>query len=76
MLLPATASHDPIIKLAAYEHSGVREVWRVHPGDRVVSVYLLGGGMYGRANMRELEGTLALASIPDLTIDWAQVSLT
>lgn len=72
VLSPATASHDQIIKLAAYERSGVPEVWLVHPSDRVVSVYLLSNGMYGRANIRELEGTLAVASIPGLTIDWEQ----
>jgi Uma2 family endonuclease len=75
VLSPATASHDQIVKLAAYERSGVREVWLVHPSDRVVSVYFLHEGVYGRATIRELNGTLDVSSLPGITIDWEQFLL-
>ena len=38
VLSPNTAAKDQIQKLAAYEQAGVREVWLVHPTDRVVIV--------------------------------------
>lgn len=31
VISPASASHDQIIKLAAYEKAGVREYWLAHP---------------------------------------------
>lgn len=70
VLSPATAGHDQIVKFAAYERAGVPEVWLVHPTDRVVSVYRLQQGLYARATVRELTGTLAVTSVPGLTIDW------
>ncbi len=42
-LLPATAAHDQAIKLAAFERHGIKECWFVHPTDRILSVYSLGG---------------------------------
>lgn len=36
VISPASASHDQIVKLAAYERAGVREYWLAHPADRVL----------------------------------------
>ncbi len=32
---PTSASHDHILKLAAYERAGVSEYWQAHPVDRI-----------------------------------------
>ena len=73
VLSPSTASHDQILKLSAYERSGVSEVWLVHPTDRTVTVYRRQGGAYGRPAIHELTGSLAVASLPAIVIDWARV---
>jgi len=72
VLSPATASHDQIVKLTAYERAGVREVWLVHPSDRVVSVYVLDGTTYGRAKIFELDGILEVKSVPGISINWSE----
>ena len=73
VLSPASAVHDQIVKLAAYERAGVAEYWLVHPTDRVVTVYRLQDGAYGRPEISELQGTLAVAVVPNLVIDWAEL---
>jgi Uma2 family endonuclease len=73
VLSSASASHDQTVKLAAYERAGVPEVWLVHPIDRVVSVYRLEGGRYGRAMIRETVGELEVAAPLRLRLDWGQV---
>ena len=73
ILSPATASHDQIVKLAAYERAGVPEYWLVHPTDRVVTVYRLESGAYGRPAIHELTGTLAVVTVAGVVIDWAQL---
>ncbi|MCC6473401.1 MAG: Uma2 family endonuclease [Burkholderiales bacterium] len=73
VLSPATASHDQIIKLSAYERAGVREYWLVHPGDRIVTVYRLAGGRYGRAAIHELSGALPIDALPGASIDWDRI---
>ncbi len=76
ILSPATASHDQIVKLAAYERAKVPEYWLVHPSDRIVTVYRLEGGAYGRPAIHELTGTLAVGNVPGIVIDWAQLPLS
>lgn len=73
VLSPATAGHDQIVKCALYERTGVREFWLVHPMDRVVSIYLLDNGTYGKPVVQELDGTTAVAILPQVVIDWARV---
>ena len=71
VLSPSTAAKDQIQKLAAYERAGVREVWLVHPTDRVVIVYTLNAaGGYGKPAIHETAGTLAPGLFPDLAIEW------
>ena len=74
VLSPSTAAHDQTRKLAVYERSGVAEVWLVHPTDRMLTRYRLGDGRYGRPEIQELEGTTAVANLPDIVIDWAAVT--
>lgn len=71
VLSPSTASHDQIVKRALYERVGVREYWVVHPIDRIVTIYVLENGNYGKPAMQELIDTSTSAILPTVTIDWA-----
>ena len=71
VLSPTTASHDQIVKRALYERVGVREYWLVHPIDRIVTIYVLENGSYGKPAMQELIGTSTSVILPAVTIDWA-----
>lgn len=73
VLSPATAGHDQTVKLAAYERAGVREVWLVHPTDRVVTVYVLENRAFGRAAIHEMKGVLAVKAVPGVSVDWDRV---
>jgi len=69
VLSPATASHDQIVKVAAYEQAGECEVWLVHSSDRGVSVYTLDRANYGRATIHRLDSTLGVTSVSKISID-------
>jgi len=73
ILSPGSAGHDQIRKLAIYERHGVREYWLAHPVDRVVTLYRLADGVYGRPSVHEMEGRLACGACPRVEIDWARV---
>jgi Uma2 family endonuclease len=73
VLSPATAIRDQSIKRALYERAGVREYWLVHPTDRVVSIYLLENGAYGKPAVHELVDSTSAATLPQVIIDWARV---
>jgi Uma2 family endonuclease len=73
VLSPATAGHDQVRKLALYERHGVREYWLVHPVDRVVTIYRLENGAYGRPVVDELQGRSRCMACPGAEIDWATV---
>ncbi|MCX7672199.1 MAG: Uma2 family endonuclease [Thiobacillaceae bacterium] len=73
VLSPATAGHDHIVKRQVYERAGVREYWLVHPLDRIVTVYRLADGQYGRPDVYELAGITASRLLPQVHIDWERV---
>ncbi|NJD08120.1 MAG: Uma2 family endonuclease [Methylococcaceae bacterium] len=73
VLSPASASHDQTIKLKAYERAGVREYWLVHPGDRLVIVYRLAEGAYGRPDIQALEGETAIGALPGVAVRWEPI---
>ncbi len=75
VLSPSTAGHDMIVKRDLYERHGVREYWIVHPTDRVVTIYTLIDGAYGKPLVHEFEGELASRVLPEVVIDWARVRL-
>lgn len=58
VLSPGTASHDQLLKRDLYERHGVAEYWLVHPGDRLVTVYRLLNGAYGKPHVQEFAGSL------------------
>lgn len=70
VLSPNTASHDQITKRRTYERAGVAEYWLVHPTDRVLTVYRLENGAYGKPDMQELAGETAISVLPGVTITW------
>jgi Uma2 family endonuclease len=73
VISPASASHDQIVKLAAYEKAGVREYWIVHPSDRLLTVYRRDGAAYGRAEIRELAGETPAGVLPGVAVRWQAV---
>ncbi|MFN3594118.1 MAG: Uma2 family endonuclease [Thiobacillaceae bacterium] len=73
VLSPSTAVHDHILKRSVYERAGVREYWLVHPTDRIVTVYWLTDGEYGRPEVYELTGRTASRVLPEVAIDWDRV---
>ena len=73
VLSPGTAGHDQVRKLSLYERHGVKEYWLVHPVDRVVIMYRLEAGTYGRPAVSELQGSSACRVCADAEIDWDRV---
>jgi Uma2 family endonuclease len=70
VLSPSTAGHDQIRKCQLYERHGVREYWLIHPIDRVLTVYRLIDGEYGKPELSELRGETAVSVLPDIVIQW------
>lgn len=73
VLSPSTAGHDHIQKRRIYERHGVREYWLVHPVDRLLTVYRLLDGEFGKPDIFELQGVTPVQAIPGLEIDWQAV---
>ncbi len=70
VLSPGTASHDQVRKLRVYERAGVREYWLVHPTDRVLTIYRLEQGAYGRPEVQELRGQTPVGVLDEVVIQW------
>jgi Uma2 family endonuclease len=75
ILSPKTAEHDLTVKLPAYERAGVGEVWFIHPTDRMLVIFLLEAGAYGRPRLLPLRGQTLLTVVPGITIDWDRMTL-
>jgi Uma2 family endonuclease len=73
VLSPSTAGHDQIVKRALYERVGVREFWLVHPVDKVVTIYLLQNGAYGKPEVQELVESTSSTVLPEVRIVWERV---
>jgi Uma2 family endonuclease len=70
VLSPATASHDQRLKRQVYERAGVLEYWLVHPADRVLTVYRLVDGQFGKPDVHELAGQTPIGVLPGVAILW------
>ena len=70
VLSPSTAGHDLIKKRQLYERHGVLEYWLIHPVDRVLTVYRLIDGEYGKPELYELRGETAVSVLPVIVIQW------
>lgn len=73
VLSPSTAGHDQVKKLHLYERHGVLEYWMVHPRDKVLTVYTLNNGAYGRPYTQELSGETPVGVLEGVTIQWDDV---
>lgn len=71
---PSTAGHDQIRKRKIYEAHGVREYWLIHPIDRVLTVYRLSDGEYGKPELYELRGETAVGVLPEVIIRWDELA--
>jgi Uma2 family endonuclease len=60
-------------KLHVYERAGVREYWLVHPIDRVLTIYRLEQGHYGKPDVLELGGETPVAVLEGVVIRWDQL---
>lgn len=74
VLSPATAGHDQIQKRRVYERHGVAEYWLIHPNDRVVTIYRLVGGEYGKPEVQALAGETRVGVLPGLSIAWNELA--
>jgi Uma2 family endonuclease len=70
VLSPGTASHDHVRKRRVYERAGVREYWLVHPIDRMVTIYRLEDGQFGRPDVAYLAGETPVGVLPGVAIAW------
>ena len=70
VLSPATAGHDQIKKRQLYEQHGVREYWLVHPTDRLLTIYRLAAGEYGKPQLSALAGETPVGILPEIIIQW------
>ncbi|MGQ0699567.1 MAG: Uma2 family endonuclease [Panacagrimonas sp.] len=74
ILSPNTARKDLTVKRRLYERQGVAEFWLVYPQERIAQLYRLGAdGTYGEPEIATAEDRSAVASLPELEIDWAEV---
>ena len=73
MISPASASHDQIVKFAAYEKAGVRECWIAHPTDRVLTIYRHDGAAYRRPTILEMVGETPIDVLPGIAIRWEPI---
>jgi Uma2 family endonuclease len=71
VLSPRTAVKDQTVKRDLYERNGVREYWLVHPTDRVLTIYRLVDGAYGKPHVQGLTGETPVGVVDGLAIRWA-----
>jgi Uma2 family endonuclease len=65
---PSTGTYDVDRKIPGYQQRGDLEIWRVHPFNRVVTIWRRqDNGRYVESEARG--GTMALHALPDVTID-------
>ncbi len=70
VLSPFTAGLDHVKKRRLYEQAGVREYWLIQPMDRILTVYTLVDGQYGRPHTQELEGETPVGVLEGVVIQW------
>jgi Uma2 family endonuclease len=73
VLSPGTAGHDHGAKRRVYERAGVREYWLVHPTDRMLTIYRLEEGGFGKPEIQELSGETPLGILPGVAIVWDEL---
>lgn len=70
ILSPSTAAKDLKVKLSLYERRGVREVWFIHPAERIVTVYMLSdGARYGKPAYYGTKDAVESSVLPGMKIE-------
>ena len=70
VLSPSTASHYQVRKRRVFERAGVREYWLVHPTDRIIIIYRLENGEFGKPDVGELSGETPVGVLSGVAICW------
>lgn len=70
---PSTGKIDKVSKFNLYEKSGVLEYWIVEPEQKVVSVFKLQNGRYGRPETYTEKDCISVGIFPDLAVDLTRV---
>lgn len=73
ILSPSTAKKDMTDKYEIYEQSGVKEYWTISVRNKLVQVFLLDKGRYGRPQIYNDKDTISPSMFPDLEIDLSRV---
>ncbi len=68
---PSSAYHDHQRKRAVYERAGVREYWLVDPTERIVTVYRIEDGAFGKPAIHPLRGETPVGVLEGVRIDWS-----
>jgi Uma2 family endonuclease len=74
VLSHSTAGHDQVRKLRVYERHGVPEYWLVQPWGKVLTVYRLENGAYGRPHTQELAGETPVGVLEGVVIQWDELA--
>jgi Uma2 family endonuclease len=74
VLSPFTAGLDHVKKRRLYEQAGVREYWLVDPLGKVLTVYTLKDGAYGRPHTQELIGETPVGVLDGVIIQWDELA--
>ena len=50
----------------------MREYWLVHPEDRILMIYRLEHGVYGKPDVQALTGETPVGILPEILIQWVE----
>lgn len=70
---PGNTAHDTKTKFDLYEENGVHEYWIVYPGHKTITAFVLENGRYQLAGEYIEPGPIAVATLPGLSLEWAEV---
>jgi Uma2 family endonuclease len=65
---PGSAGRDMKIKRDLYERHGVRDYWIVQPEERIIMVYVLKNGIYGKGAVFTEDEEASLQILPEIRI--------
>lgn len=69
----STASKDLKIKFNLYEKSGVKEYWIVFPDEKVIQIFKLKNGEYGKPEVYGTDDKITAGLFPDLVLDCNEI---
>lgn len=64
---PSTGNYDVNVKIPVYKLRGDREIWRVHPFEKSVTIWRLQNGRYDEQVVRS--GKMELHALPGVVVD-------